>query len=598
MFETDSTDSELPIRIAHRPLAAPNRSGEGGSRACGRARSVPLWSLAAALMLALPALLAASPADAACGIRDRLSHRESECLSASWENRPGTSMFPNWYEVRNMCSDLGRVVVKVDLAGDMDRTLHLYGDGVRVGYVEARIRWIYCCKDLSDVCNRSDADGDTAQTSVPAQPDNPDGTSAGNTAATVAGVDFDNTPPVKSWLTGVGREVASAQVDSLGEQLAGVGRQSHLTLGGVRTALSPRAEPFDPGDDASARAERRQARTAQGLAGIHDGAPGHSDSRGTSGRNTLSDSSFLFTAGDAAGSGGRLSGWGQAMPMGFAEADGAQGAGTLTLLGVDRARGRLSAGVAFSHGALAGDLAGGKGDGIEATLTGVHPYARLALTDRLAVWGALGYGAGAMTMSDGALYEGLSPHWQAGIAMSMAAVGAGGSLLTEEEDGLALSLKSDAYVMRMTSEVAAPGAGTLAATEIVGSRMRLALDGSRRFEVGREGSLTPALGAELRHEGGDGATGTGVELSAAMHYEAPHLAMAAQLRAGLGGAGERETWRASLSARRDFGKAMHAPILSLSPSWEVVGDETGELEHRFMIRGRMPLGGGGTMAVR
>ena len=37
--------------------------------------------------------------------------------------------------------------------------------------------------------------------------------------------------------------------------------------------------------------------------------------------------------------------------------------------------------------------------GIDATLTGVYPYAGLTLTERLSVWTAAGYGAGEVTVT-------------------------------------------------------------------------------------------------------------------------------------------------------------------------------------------------------
>ena len=97
---------------------------------------------------------AASDTWAACGSGDRMSHRDSFCLQTSWDNNswPHTTS----YEMRNICSSWGKVVAKVDRKNDSDLTLHLVNDSTRTGSGWYKIRWIYCCEDISDLCNRSD----------------------------------------------------------------------------------------------------------------------------------------------------------------------------------------------------------------------------------------------------------------------------------------------------------------------------------------------------------------------------------------------------------------------------------------------------------
>lgn len=234
---------------------------------------------------------------------------------------------------------------------------------------------------------------------------------------------------------------------------------------------------------------------------------------------------------------------------------------------------------------------------MEASLNAVHPYARLALTDRLAVWSALGFGTGELTLSeDGShAYEGLSPRWRTGISMSMAALGAGGVLVTPEEaDGFALSVKSDAYLMRMKSEaVSSSASGNLAETEVEASRLRLVLDGSRSFKLGPDSSLTPSFETGVRHDGGDGAAGTGVELGAAVHYAAPGLAVSARLGSIAGHDEGHDEWRTSVSARHDTSVPGLGFGVSLSPSREVNWGGTARPEHRIGLRVDLPLGPGG-----
>ena len=92
---------------------------------------------------------------AACGSGNRISHRDAVCLEAMWHN-PSEWSFTSQesvYTVQNTCARLGTVVAKVDIRGDMDRTLHLGSSTPRSGHVLGRIRSIYCCADLSDLCS-------------------------------------------------------------------------------------------------------------------------------------------------------------------------------------------------------------------------------------------------------------------------------------------------------------------------------------------------------------------------------------------------------------------------------------------------------------
>ncbi len=330
-----------------------------------------------AAALAVPVLvLSAAAVEAACGVRDRVSHRDSECLSASWHNS-STMAVNNTYSVRNMCPELGRVVVKIDLRQDMDRTLHLHNGYERTGYTEARIRWIYCCSDLSTACNRSDLDRRDASTN--------------SSGATAKGSVPDTGALAGAWLAGFGRSVASAQVDRLGERLAAGDRQPHLTLGGYRIGLVSDLEDGDAGEDADTGAGHRQALTGRGFAGLVDDGPGRPVTGSMTGPDLLSGSSFLFTGGEAAS--GRWSGWGSTAPLSFSDARGTYGDGRLELVGADHARGRLLAGVALSHGSAAGTQAPRGFHGIETSFHGVHLRLGLeaARREHTAAWGDTEY---------------------------------------------------------------------------------------------------------------------------------------------------------------------------------------------------------------
>ena len=461
------------------------------------------WLLAPVLSVAVLVLLAAA-AEAACGKSNRVSHRASDCLSAWWENRNGMYTY-NSYHVRNMCSSLGRVVAKVDLAEEMDRTLYLDNGATRSGQTKFRIRWIYCCSDLSTLCNRSDLDRGDEGASVPDSPE--------------TGTIPDNDTPANTWLLGFGRAVASEHVDLLGAQLAGGSRPPHVMLGGYRIGFAPGPDSARPQEDPHTGSAHRQVRTGWERSRLPEAEPGKRVTRSMTGRDLLTDSSFLLAGGEDTAR--RWTAWRSTAPLGFAAARGTPGKGRLALWGADYARDHLLAGVALSHGSGGAGRTMDEAHGIGASLHGVHPYFRLALADRLWIWSTFGFWTGDMTLRDGAARTGPPRRWRTGLAMSMAAVGAGGTLLTADDvDGFAVSATADAYVMRIgPGAVAGPGRGGLPEAEV--DRLRLGLDSARVFRLGPRHSLAASVGVGVVRDGGDGGAGTSTDLNASLRHAAP-----------------------------------------------------------------------------
>ena len=397
------------------------------------------------------------------------------------------------------------MVAKVDLKEEMDRTMYLDNGATRTGQTKFRIRWIYCCADLSRLCNRSDVGRADEGAGVP--------------GTVVTGTDNDTL--ASAWLSGFGRAVASTQVDLMGAQLADRSRQPHLTLGGYRTGFAPGPNDVRSQEDAYPGSGRWQVGTRRDLPGLSEGDLGESATRSMAVRDLLSSSSFLFTGGEDAS--GRWSGWGRTAPLGFARARGTPGEGRLELMGTDYARGPLLAGVALSHGSGEDGRMSDGVDGIGASLHGVHPYLRLAVDDRLWIWSAFGFWTGDMMLreDDGAARSGPPGGRRKGLDMSMAAVGAGGALLTADEtDGFAVSAKADAYAMRVGSgAVTVSGGGDPPEAEV--DRLRLGLDGSRVFRLAPLRSLAASVGVGLVRDGGDGGAGTSSEFNASLSHASP-----------------------------------------------------------------------------
>ena len=165
-----------------------------------------------------------------------------------------------------------------------------------------------------------------------------------------------------------------------------------------------------------------------------EGRDDRTRSRALTGRDFLTGTSFALTGGSAE-AGGYAALWGRGAISRF---DGREGDLTLDgevttgLMGADWAANRWTAGLAVGHARGTGGYREGGGceeescaGEVEATLTGLWPYAGLTLTDRLSAWAAAGYGAGELKLMPG----GGSP-FRADLTMAMGAAGMRGEVLT------------------------------------------------------------------------------------------------------------------------------------------------------------------------
>ena len=378
-----------------------------------------------------------------------------------------------------------------------------------------------------------------------------------------------NTDPMpKAWLARFGRTVATQVVDAVASRLEADGG-SHVTLGGERIDSSGLA----PGGAALRDAEARQ-----GLEALSDWFRGAERQDGARGRETRTMSerelllgSAFHLASESEPGGASYTAWGRVAAGRFdADEDGVRMDGEVTtgIVGADVARGRWLAGAAVAHsrgegtfgleGDAANDSAFGGGT-VESTLTGVYPYGRLELNERVTAWGLAGYGTGRLTLAN----EGEAPI-ETDIAMTMGALGGRATLVpAPETGGFELALKSDALWMRMTSDRAEGMEGAEADV----SRLRLLLDASRSLELD-EGTLTPSLELGLRLDGGDAETGTGVEAGAGLRYAGTGVTIEGSVRGLVAHeASGYEEWGASGSVRIDPGASGRGLTLTLSPSW-------------------------------
>ena len=361
----------------------------------------------------------------------------------------------------------------------------------------------------------------------------------------------------QAWIARFGRTVAEQVIEAVdGRMRAAPAPGAEVAFAGER--IGGQSEPGIGADGDAAREEeaRRDAlRLADWLKDETDPEEARRrGSRAVTPRDLLTGSAFALTAETARKD--LVSLWGRGAVTRF---DGREGDLTLDgrvvtgMLGADWTRGRWTAGLIVSHsvgeGGYSDGSASGTGPGsasgtggkVEATLTGLFPWARHALSDRLEAWGAAGYGAGELTVTpkkpgtdeDGAAIR-------ADLDLRMAAAGLRGVLLDPGSgSGFQLTGKTDAMVVQ-TSSGRGKGAdgGNMEPARATVTRLRLGLEASRPFTLGPgSGSgagggavLTPSLEVGVRHDGGDAETGFGLDLGGGLALSDPKRGLQAELR--------------------------------------------------------------------
>ena len=356
-------------------------------------------------------------------------------------------------------------------------------------------------------------------------------------------------PMPKAWIARFGRTVADQVIGAVesrmqaprtpGTEVRLAGERLEWGAGGEGAGLK-QAQAV-----AEAEARREAARLGRWRkGGTGDGDTAALESRTVTERELLFGSSFALTSGTAGG--GSAAVWGQDAVTRF---DGREGDLSLdgevatALLGADwswgpgsgSGAGRATAGLMVGHSMGEGGYRGASGGGkVSSTLTGLYPWGRYAVSERVTVWGVAGWGEGSLELTPEGASGGGQATLRADLDLAMGAAGLRGTLLDGGGDGLTLATKTDAMAVR-TSTGRGRGAhgGTLAASEATVTRLRLGLEASRPVALGGgDGAvLTPSLEVGVRQDGGDAETGFGFDLGGSLVFSDPGLGVEAELRA-------------------------------------------------------------------
>ncbi len=385
-------------------------------------------------------------------------------------------------------------------------------------------------------------------------------------------------PMPAAWLSRFGRTVAEQALDGISGRLSAprtAGTEG--TFGGI--SLQPRdsgdgdSDQSDPLDPFSEFSQLNQSDPFSpfnpsgpvlhgfGIDGIdtNEGV----DGMAPPGIRTMTLQELLlgshFTAtGPGDSSGGSLALWGRAAHSSFDGREGTfslDGEATTALLGTDYARGQWLVGLALLQSGGEGGyrdtetgsraasqlctdadhdmdpqtrevLCGGavrEGDGtVESSLTAAVPYGAIRVSERLKLWGALGYGTGEVTLKPE-----VGGSLRSDLTWTMASAGLRGDVIAPpaQGSGPALAITSDALWSRTESD----RTSELAASDSDVTRLRLGLEGSWRIATEGGGHVTPKVELGLRRDGGDAESGSGVEVGGGIAWVDPSLGLSLDL---------------------------------------------------------------------
>ncbi len=208
----------------------------------------------------------------------------------------------------------------------------------------------------------------------------------------------------------------------------------------------------------------------------------------------------------------------------------------------------------------------------QATLTSLHPYVSTSLLDgQVTLWATGGYGWGEVEITDTAdpTAEGTVT---ADTRLATAAVGGAGRLLNQPglltPDGTTtVRVKAEA----LTTAIKAEQQGDrLAGLTTDARRLRLTLEGSHEQPLPHGAHLTPSVGVGLRHDAGDGRTGTGAEVSGGLRYAHPALRLTLESRGRvlLAHGGDYDDWSVSGRVTLAPGAQGQGLAVTLAPTYQ------------------------------
>ena len=216
-------------------------------------------------------------------------------------------------------------------------------------------------------------------------------------------------------------------------------------------------------------------------------------------------------------------------------------------------------GVAISSNSGESDYAWGTAtQTMDLSLTTVLPYVSYQPNSGSSIWGVAGFGSGELDTTVVGAANDVSD-------LSSTITMVGGSQALTSVGRFNLALRGDAAMASLETEDGNGAADGLAADV---NRIRVGLEGSFRTETGQGGMLEPFGQVSLRSDGGDGDTGTGIEIAGGVRMTSSTFTLEAQGRTlAMHGADEYSESGFSLIAKLNPSASATGVTVSIAPRW-------------------------------
>ncbi|WP_424948337.1 beta strand repeat-containing protein [Candidatus Spongiihabitans sp.] len=197
------------------------------------------------------------------------------------------------------------------------------------------------------------------------------------------------------------------------------------------------------------------------------------------------------------------------------------------------------------------------------SLTSINPYFGWGGA-RGEVWMTAGYGSGELKRDNGASND-----------LSMSTFAIGGNGIVRQRGASTLRLKGE--VSQSTLEVDANKDNSgLEASEVDTNRVRVSLESTNTIALDNGARTERSAEAGIRHDGGDGATGSGAELGFGIsHVNANGFSVEGKARVLLGHDGDANEWGVSGAIKKTAGADGQGWSFALSPGY---GDDAGDIQ--------------------
>ncbi len=195
---------------------------------------------------------------------------------------------------------------------------------------------------------------------------------------------------------------------------------------------------------------------------------------------------------------------------------------------------------------------------MDLSLTTVLPYVSYQPNNGSSIWGVAGFGSGELDTTVVGAANDVSD-------LSSTITMVGGSQDLTSVGRFNLALRGDAAMASLETDDGNGAADGLAADV---NRIRVGLEGSFRTETGQGGMLEPFGQVSLRSDGGDGDTGTGIEIAGGVRMTSSTFTLEAQGRTlAMHGADEYSESGFSLMAKLNPSASATGVLVSIAPRW-------------------------------